>query len=180
MHLLEELLPNTWLIGPKTADDLRGRFAKVFQASFFERHGLPFEIKEEFFSVSRANVVRGMHFQLPPHDHAKIVYCAAGRVEDVLVDLRAGPGYGKKAAVELSARRLFAIYIPSGVAHGFAAREDGSLVVYKTSAEHAPDHDAGILWSSFGHNWGVSEPIVSDRDARHPPLSAFNSPFRSP
>jgi dTDP-4-dehydrorhamnose 3,5-epimerase-like enzyme len=107
----------------------------------------------------------------------KVVYCAAGAVDDVLLDLRKGSGYGRVAQVRLSADEPSLVFIPQGIAHGFRSLTDHSLMVYKTSTEHAPSADAGLLWSSFGHDWGCDAPVMSERDQRHPALADFNSPF---
>ncbi len=177
MDLLEELLPGCWLLAPKLFEDVRGRFVKTVQESFLNAHGLPFNMREEFYSTSHAGVLRGMHFQRPPHDHIKLVSCLVGEVLDVLVDLRVGPSYGRVASARLSADKARSIYIPSGIAHGFLTLSDGSLMVYKTSTEHAPSHDAGIRWDSFGFDWGLAVPIVSDRDQLHPAFPGFQTPF---
>jgi dTDP-4-dehydrorhamnose 3,5-epimerase/CDP-3, 6-dideoxy-D-glycero-D-glycero-4-hexulose-5-epimerase len=177
MELLDELLPGCWLIAPKLFEDARGRFVKTVQETFFNAHGLTFKMREEFYSSSRAGVLRGMHFQCPPHDHIKLLSCLVGEVLDVLVDLRPGPGYGRSTSVQLSAENAYSIYIPSGIAHGFLAVSDGSLMVYKTSAEHMPSHDDGVRWDSFGFDWGIADPIVSDRDQSLPAFSIIQTPF---
>jgi dTDP-4-dehydrorhamnose 3,5-epimerase-like enzyme len=107
----------------------------------------------------------------------KLVYCPVGAVLDVLVDLRRGAGQGRVASLVLSEDEPSILVIPKGVAHGFKALRDNSLMVYKTSTEHAPSHDAGIRWDSFGFDWGVKTPVVSARDAAHPALGDFVSPF---
>jgi dTDP-4-dehydrorhamnose 3,5-epimerase len=179
MQFEQEVLPGTWVVRLKRFADARGTFVKTFARSVFDAHGAGFDLREEFYSLSRRDVIRGMHFQLPPHDHAKLVYCAAGAVEDVLLDLRRGPGYGRVASVALSGDAPALVFIPSGIAHGFRSLADDSLMVYKTSTEHAPTHDAGIRWDSFGHDWHCAAPVLSDRDRGHPPLAAFDSPFAS-
>lgn len=180
MEFTLELLPGTWLVRLHRAEDERGSFVKTFARSFFEAAHLDFDFREEFYSVSGLDVVRGMHFQLPPHDHAKLVYCATGSVLDVLLDLRAGPGFGRVTSAVLDARQPTLVVIPAGVAHGFRSLQAGSLMVYKTSTEHAPSHDAGVRWDSFGFDWGLRQPIVSARDHRHPALAEFRTPFRAP
>lgn len=183
MRVEQELLPGAWLLSLKRIDDERGSFVKTFVRSAFDalpdvRIGDPrFDFREEFYSLSKRDVLRGMHFQLPPHDHTKLVYCAAGRVLDVLLDLRNGPGYGKSASVTLDAETPQLLVIPKGIAHGFISQHDQSLLVYKTSAEHAPSHDAGIRYDSFGFSWPCIEPILSNRDQKHPALTDFESPF---
>ena len=119
-----------------------------------------------------------MHFQLPPHDHAKLVYCVCGRVLDVLLDLRkASPTFGQTASAELSRANSHVFYIPAGIAHGFLSLEDESVMVYKTTTVHQPDHDAGIRWDSFGFDCGSATPIISVRDTALPRLQEFVSPF---
>lgn len=177
MQFSKELLPGAWLIKLQRFEDIRGAFIKTFARTVFEQHEACFEMREEFYSVSNKDVIRGMHFQLPPHDHIKLVYCPVGAIEDVLLDLRSGPGYGRVAKIRLSGDQPSLVLIPTGIAHGFRALEDNSLMVYKTSTEHAPMADAGIRWDSFGHDWGVDQPILSDRDRRHPKLDGFTSPF---
>lgn len=177
MQFSEELLPSTWLVTLRRFEDMRGTFVKTYARTLFDQRQASFEMREEFYSVSNKDVIRGMHFQLPPHDHVKLVYCPVGAVEDVLLDLRSGPGYGRMARVRLSGDHPSLVFIPKGIAHGFRALMDGSLMVYKTSTEHAPKADAGIRWDSFGYDWGVDQPIISDRDRQHPPLDSFVTPF---
>ncbi len=179
MQFTDELLPGVWLVRLKRLDDARGSFVKTYAQSVFEAiPGVPaFDLREEFYSYSHRDVVRGMHFQLPPHDHVKLVYCANGSAHDVLLDLRRGPGYGRVAAVHLDAAEPALVVVPRGVAHGFRALEDHTLMVYKTSSEHAPQHDAGVHWASFGFDWGCAQPLLSARDALHPALADFASPF---
>ncbi|WP_244613344.1 dTDP-4-dehydrorhamnose 3,5-epimerase family protein [Methylosinus sp. Ce-a6] len=150
---------------------------KTFHAETFAQLGVDFEVREEFYTTSCKGVLRGMHFQIPPHHHDKLVCCMRGRVLDVLLDLRAGAGYGASAAVELSGDNCYEIYVPKGVAHGFLSLADDTLMLYKTSTIHAPSADRGIRWNSFGFDWGVDDPIVSRRDAEHPSLTDFVSPF---
>lgn len=177
MEFSREILPGARLVLLKRFDDLRGSFVKTYAYSAFDKQGAAFDLREEFYSFSHKNVIRGMHFQLPPHDHVKLVFCPVGAVLDVLVDLRHGPGYGRVESVVLGEDVPSMLVIPRGIAHGFKSLRDNSLMVYKTSTEHAPSHDAGIHWDSFGFDWCVDAPIVSARDAAHPALADFESPF---
>lgn len=177
MEFVRELLPGARLVTLRKFSDQRGSFTKTFAFSVFQANGESFNFKEEFYSFSHKDVVRGMHFQLPPHDHVKLVYCATGAVLDVLVDLRRGPGQGRVASVVLSGDQPSLLIIPKGIAHGFKSLQDNSLMVYKTSTEHAPSHDAGVRWDSIGFDWDVRQPTISARDAAHPTLADFASPF---
>lgn len=158
--------------------DLRGSFVKVFQGSAFKAAGLRGDWQEIYYTTSQRNVLRGMHFQTPPADHVKLVTCVAGKVLDVIVDLRNGsPTYGHFISRQLSPEQGRSLYIPSGMAHGFLALEHDSIMQYMVTSEHAPENDAGILWSSFGFSWPVDNPILSERDKKHPELSKYTSPF---
>lgn len=172
-------IPGCFEIQPRVFEDARGRFVKPYQRDAFARHGLQTAFAEEFYSRSRKGVVRGLHFQTPPEDHVKLVYCVQGRVFDAVVDLRVGsPAYGKACTFELDAERGNCLYIPRGLAHGFCALTDDATMVYMVSTAHAPQHDSGILWNSAGIDWPVAEPLLSERDAGFVPLSRFASPFR--
>ena len=168
------------VLEPRVFTDLRGTFVKTFHDSAFRELGLAFAPREEYFSTSHKNVVRGMHFQVPPADHAKLVYCVTGAVLDVVLDLRRNsPTYGGTFAGELSETNRRSLFIPTGFAQGFLALTDNALMVYKTSTVHDPACDRGIHWQSFGFTWplGGATPILSKRDEALPPLADFNSPF---
>lgn len=177
MKTATELLPGVLHIPLALFEDHRGSFVKTHLDSALRALGVAFTLREEFYSVSGAGVVRGMHFQRPPHDHDKIVYCPQGRALDVLLDLRRGPGYGLAASVTLTPASPSILFVPKGVAHGFKALVAGTMMVYKTSTEHVPPHDAGIRFDSFGFDWGDGAPVLSARDAAHPALSEYDSPF---
>lgn len=164
---------------PKPFEDARGRFVKVFHTQAFTAHGLETNFAEEYYSVSNKNVIRGMHFQMPPMEHVKVVYCVQGAVLDVVVDLRVGsPTYGQTTMLELSAAKANSLYIPKGMAHGFCSLSDHSIMVYKVSTVYAPAQDAGILWDSVGVSWPTTQAILSARDQTFAPLVQFVSPFR--
>lgn len=177
-QLIPTSLPGLQVIQPRIFSDRRGDFVKTFHAGLFHDLGLDFEPREEFFSTSARGVVRGMHFQRPPAAHAKMVYCIVGRVLDVVLDLRkSSPTFGRSCARELSAANREMLFIPVGFAHGFLALEDGATMVYQTSTVHSPAQDAGIVWNSFGFDWPVKSPQLSERDQQFPALTDFDSPF---
>jgi dTDP-4-dehydrorhamnose 3,5-epimerase len=161
--------------------DERGSFQKIIHNDEFHRQGLRSDFKEHYFSRSKKNVVRGMHFQIPPHEHAKIVYCPQGSAIDVLLDIRKDSlSYGKYVEFELSENRPSAIYVPIGVAHGFLATENDTIMVYSVTSVYNSASDSGILWNSFGYKWPVGNPIISDRDLSFSPLNKFSTPFEAP
>lgn len=163
---------------PRVADDDRGVFAKAFQAGVFEELGLNTDWRELYFSRSRRGVIRGLHFQLPPSDHDKLVLCVRGAVLDVAVDLRTDSAtFGRHYAVELDDRSWEMLYLPRGFAHGFASLTDDSVMAYSVGTEYDPARDSGIRWDSAGIDWPFDGPIVSARDAALPTLAEFESPF---
>lgn len=172
-------LPGVVELLPKLHRDERGDFIKTHHAPSFAALGLPFVLAEEYVTTSRHGVVRGLHLQTPPFEHAKIVYCAAGEALDVVLDVRLGsPAFGQHARFTLSAERGNVLYIPPGLAHGFCVTGESATLVYKVSSIHAPDHDTGVRWDSAGIDWPSTAPIVSARDKALPSLAAFVSPFR--
>ncbi|NDV63047.1 dTDP-4-dehydrorhamnose 3,5-epimerase [Puniceicoccales bacterium CK1056] len=177
-EIIEEPLPGLKIVKPRQFCDDRGEFIKTFHSGLWKKLGLSFALEEEFFSVSKLNVLRGMHFQLPPHAHNKVVYCVSGSVLDVVVDLRTGsPTFGKSASIELSGDNRLIFFIPIGFAHGFLSLSDDSCMIYKTDMVYAPEHDTGIRWDSFGFNWPGDSFEISDRDQGFAKMNEFDSPF---
>lgn len=180
MDLINQPLSGVKIFRPFVFEDQRGVFVKPFHEEQLHEHDIRMTVREEFFSTSGEDVLRGMHFQLPPHAHSKLVYCITGKVLDVLLDLRkASPTFGQAVSFELSASNRHCVFIPKGIAHGFYTLGSDSCLVYKTDAVHNPECDAGISWNSFGFDWPLQskQPIVSDRDQKHPHFCDFESPF---
>ena len=178
MELKKTLLEGCFEIKPITFLDQRGTFTKTFHKKEFKRQGLNSEWKEDYYTYSKKDVIRGMHVQLPPSDHFKLVHCLYGEVLDVLLDLRSSsPSFGKTHSLKLSSKKKNGIYISKGIAHGFLSLTEKSLLTYKVSSAHSPNHDSGVSWNSFGFEWPVKNPIISDRDKALEELKNFNSPF---
>ena len=164
---------------PKIFHDERGLFVKVFHSGSFKSLGLEDVFKEDYYSKSLKGVIRGLHFQLPPQEHAKIVYCVSGSVFDVVIDLRVGsPTFGQCDTFNLNSNDANMIYIPKGLAHGFCSLSESSTLIYKTSTVYYPEFDSGILWNSVPIDWPVKKPVISDRDSSFKPFSDFVSPFK--
>ena len=171
-------LPGCFEVLPRAADDERGRFVKFFHAPSFAARGLDHGFAEGFHTTTRRGAIRGMHLQLPPRAHAKLVWCIAGTMVDVLLDLRRGsPTYGEHVALELDESVPRGLYIPPGVAHGFCTTSDRSILGYLVTSVHSPQHDSGVRWDTFGMEWPDRSPIVSARDAMLPALEEFVTPF---
>ncbi len=172
-------IPGVYIVQFFHANDTRGLFVKPLHRSTFEKYGLNGDFPESFYSVNRKGVIRGMHFQLPPDDHEKLVYCPAGRLIDVVLDIRQNsPAFGKHIRIELTETNHLGVYMPKGVAHGFESLEDNTVMTYLTSTEHAPASDAGIRYNSFGCEWQSDRPVISERDLGFPAFDEFKTPFK--
>lgn len=178
MKILPTDIEGVFVIENNLFEDERGSFVKPFNKDVFEKHGLSTDFKENYYSISNKDVVRGMHIQTPPYDHSKLVYVTKGSILDVVVDLRKNsPTYGKYVVTELSEKNHTSIYMPSGCAHGFLSLEDDTCTVYLQTAVYSKEEDTGISFDSFGLDWGVKNPIVSKRDREFQSLRDFVSPF---
>jgi len=178
VKFLSSSLHGVEIIEHDVFEDQRGSFVKTFQESAFQREGLLSSFTESYYTNSKEAVIRGMHFQLPPYDHAKLVTVIQGTVVDVILDLRKNsPTFKCHFAVELSRENRKSIYIPQGCAHGFGVLSDNAIVYYMTTSEHIPSHDKGIRYDSFGYDWNISNPILSERDKCFGGLSEFEDFF---
>jgi dTDP-4-dehydrorhamnose 3,5-epimerase len=171
-------IPGCFELRPTVTRDIRGFFAKVFHRPLWRDLGLCTEFAEEYATHSLPWTMRGLHFQLPPMEHDKVVFCLRGNAFDVALDLRKGsPSYGEHVSVNLSSMQSNALYIPAGVAHGFCVTGDEALLYYKQTTVYSPEHDAGIRWDSAGIPWPMTEPTMSERDKLLPRFEDFDSPF---
>jgi dTDP-4-dehydrorhamnose 3,5-epimerase len=178
MEIKPTLLPGCYEIQPKRLDDQRGCFVKIFHQELFAKLGLVTNFAEEYYSVSKQGVLRGLHFQLPPYEHTKLVYCVDGQVLDTVVDIRRGsPTYGQFVTFDLNAKQANMVYIAPGMAHGFYVFSESATLIYKVTTAYAPAHDTGIHWNSVGIPWPTQHTIISERDSRLPILSNFDNPF---
>jgi dTDP-4-dehydrorhamnose 3,5-epimerase len=170
-------LPGVMLVENFSASDERGLFVKTFHAAALETWGLKCSFRESYYSKSLQNVIRGMHFQVPPHAHEKLVYVTSGEILDVILDLRREEEtYGKWIALPLKEYGA-SVFIPKGCAHGFLALSDSATVVYNVTTEYYPQADQGIHWNSFGFDWPVTAPVLSARDQGFVLFDQFQSPF---
>jgi len=161
--------------------DERGYFMRVWDEQLARQHGLTTAWAQESQSLSRRKgIIRGLHFQRPPHAETKLVRAAAGAILDVFVDLRKGSGtFGQWDSLELSGENHRMVYIPRGFAHGFCTLTEEALVVYKVDARYAPDSEGGVRWDDedLRIKWPSGDPFVSDKDKRLPSFKDFVSPF---
>jgi dTDP-4-dehydrorhamnose 3,5-epimerase len=164
-------IPEVLLITPRVRADSRGFFMETYKRSEFAAAGIRDTFVQENHSSSVRGVLRGLHYQRAPQAQSKLVRVVSGRIFDVAVDLRPdSPSRGRWVGVELSADEKNLMYIPEWCAHGFCVLSDRAEVLYHTSTEYSPEHEAGIMWNdpAVGIAWPVSDPVVSERDKQWP------------
>ena len=170
-------LPEVLLITPKIFGDDRGWFTESYNKPRFDAAvGTAVDFVQDNHSRSGSGVLRGLHYQLPPHAQAKLVRVVAGEVWDVAVDIRrASPTFGRWAAAHLSAENKRQLWIPEGFAHGFLVLGEGAEVLYKTNAPYAPASDRALAWDDpeLAIEWPLAgPPVLSAKDAAAPALDA--------
>lgn len=181
MTFEETKIEGVFIINNFNAIDDRGAFVKTFNKNLFKENKIDFEIRESYYSISNKDVIRGMHYQLPPQDHEKLVYVVVGEIIDVVVDLRKSSStYKKYISVKLSAENKKSIFIPKGLAHGFKSLVDDTITIYNVATEYSKNNDAGFRYDSFGFDWNIDRPILSERDCSFNTLKEFNeiNPFQ--
>jgi len=180
MEFEKQRLAGIMLITPRVFKDERGFFLERHVSREFRKNGIAESFVQLNESRSLRFVVRGLHFQAPPKAQDKLVWVTRGSVLDAVVDVRAGsPTYGEWEQFELSEENKRMLFIPKGFAHGFAVQSAEADFSYLVSEYYAPECDGGIRWNdpSLGIDWGIADPIVSEKDSALPLLSDFTSPF---
>ena len=156
--------------------DKRGFFQKTFNKDALNNLG--FDLKEQYFSMSHKNVLRGFHFQTPPMECAKLIVCIKGEVLDVLVDLRKKSStYLKCFEFQLCEKKTEILYIPVGFGHAFLGKTDENILLYNINQVYSSKNDNGILWNSTNFKWPIDQPKISNRDKGFEKLEDFKSPF---
>jgi len=169
------------LITNKTFKDDRGMFFESFNEKGFEEI-IDEKVKfvQDNLSVSKMNVIRGLHFQKPPFEQGKLVQVLKGKVIDVAVDIRKNsPTYGESISVELSAENNKMFWVPPGFAHGFSVLEEDTVFFYKCTNYYNHESEDSLLWNdkSLSIDWKVKSPILSDKDKVSQVFKSFNTPF---
>lgn len=180
MQVFSTRISGLYIIQPRVFEDSRGYFFESYNKDVFLRHGITTEFLQDNESLSHKGVLRGLHFQNPPHAQAKLVRVIRGSVMDVAVDIRKNsPTYGKHFSLELSALNKTMLYIPEGFAHGFLVLEDNTIFSYKCSRTYNKEAEDGIFWNDtdLNINWNIQNPILSEKDKIAKRFREFNSPF---
>jgi dTDP-4-dehydrorhamnose 3,5-epimerase len=176
-HKLE--IPEVILIQVSSQPDVRGFFRETYRQTEFAALGIPAFVQDNH-SRSTRGVLRGLHYQKHPRAQGKFLIVVHGEIFDVAVDIRAGsPTYARWVAQTLSAENGRMLYIPPGFAHGICVLSESADLVYKVTAEYAPELERGIIWNDpdIGIAWHVREPLVSSRDAQLPLLRDADNNF---
>jgi dTDP-4-dehydrorhamnose 3,5-epimerase len=180
MEIIKTELEGLLIIKPEVYEDERGYFFESYNSEKFRQAGIDLTFVQDNESKSRKGVVRGLHLQAPPFEQGKLVRVMRGSVLDVAVDIRKNsPTYGKHASIELSGKNKWMYWIPPGFAHGFATLEDETIFFYKCTNVYNKDAERCFLWNDPDINidWGISDPVVSQRDSMAPRFRDFISPF---
>lgn len=180
MNIVETEIKGVFIIEPKVFGDNRGYFFESFSQREFESVIGPVTFVQDNQSKSSYGVVRGLHFQKPPHAQAKLVRVVKGKVLDVAVDLRKdSPTFGKYMTVELSDENHRQVFIPKGFAHGFSVLSEEAVFQYKCDEYYAPESEAAIAWDDQDLNidWKVpaEDVVLSAKDRNHPSLKDYIS-----
>jgi dTDP-4-dehydrorhamnose 3,5-epimerase len=181
-------IPDVVVITPQFFKDYRGGFSEVFKHSDFKFAGVdPVSggagaiWRQINWSTSVKNVLRGMHYQLPPHEQGKLVSVIVGTIYDVVIDIRsASPSFGQWVGITLDAQQRQMVWVPPGFAHGFCVMSEVAEVTYNCTIEYSPQSERGIIWSdpAVGITWPTKKPILSDKDAKYPSLASAETNFQ--
>lgn len=174
MKLIATDLEGAFIVEQTLYRDSRGSFLEIFSQKAFAQSGIPVEFVQDNSSLSKdAGVIRGLHFQNPPHAQAKLVWVVAGAVWDVIVDLREGSkSFARWTAVELSGEEPRMLFVPRGFAHGFCTLVPQTRVFYKVDSPYAPQAEGGVRFDDpdLAIPWPTASPVVSDKDRALPLL----------
>jgi dTDP-4-dehydrorhamnose 3,5-epimerase len=172
MIFTETEIPGAVLIDLEPHGDSRGFFARAWSADEFEARGLSISFVQANVSLSaQRGTLRGLHYQVAPHQEAKLVRCTRGAIHDVVVDLRPeSPTYRRWIGVELSAENRRMLYVPEGCAHGYQTLTDDAEVFYPVTARYAPESERGLRFddAAFGIDWALEVSVISEKDRSWP------------
>jgi dTDP-4-dehydrorhamnose 3,5-epimerase len=180
MEILHTEIEGLLIIQPVVFEDERGYFYESYNASKLEAQGFKQNFIQDNVSKSQKDVLRGLHFQNPPHTQGKLVKVIKGAVLDVAVDLRRdSKTYGKHLTIELTEENKTQFYVPAGFAHGFLTLRDNTIFSYKCTQFYNKDSEESILWNDEDLNidWGIKNPTISDKDRKAIKFSDFKTPF---
>lgn len=168
------------IIKPDVFEDERGYFFESFNEEKFRTAGLNIAFRQDNESKSKNGVLRGLHFQAPPFEQGKLVRVIRGSVLDVAVDIRRhSPTYGRWESIVLSGKNKWMYWVPPGFAHGFVTLEDNTVFFYKCTNVYNKASEGSVRWNDplLNIDWGISNPVISDKDKLAPGFAGFSTPF---
>lgn len=173
MEIIETGFEGLYVIHPRIFTDSRGYFFESFRSDNFIKAGISFVPVQDNESKSVRGVIRGLHYQLKPHDQAKLIRVITGRIYDVAADLRKNsPTFGKWYGIELDSENKTQFFIPKGFAHGFSVLSETAIIQYKCDNIYNPLYERGIALNDpdLGIDWKLNdmEPVISEKDMKHP------------
>lgn len=182
MEVTKTNIDGVFVIEPKIFKDQRGYFYESYNKLALQDFGITYNFVQDNQSKSSYGVIRGIHFQKPPHTQTKLLRVVAGKIIDVAVDLRKNsPTYGQHVSVELSDENCKQLLIPEGFAHGFSILSETAIVQYKCTDYYHPETESGILFDdpTLDIDWGIplDEAVVSEKDLKLTRFSDFKTPF---
>jgi len=180
MKVIKTKITGLVIIEPDVFQDERGYFFESWNQKKFNESVTQVNFVQDNQSCSLKGALRGLHFQNPPHDQGKLVRVISGSILDVAVDIRKKSStYGQYVSVELTAENKNMFYIPPGFAHGFLALEDNTIMSYKCTNDYNKESEGSLLWNdkNLNINWGIENPIISEKDLNADSFTTFNSLF---
>ncbi len=180
MIIEQTAIPDVLIIKPQVFSDERGYFFESYHRERFSKAGVPVDFVQDNESKSQKNVLRGLHLQRPPFAQGKLIRVVQGAVLDIAVDVRTNsPHFGKWVSTMLSGENKWMFWIPPGFAHGFVTLEEGTVFSYKCTEFYNKDSEMAIRWNdpNLGIDWGISDPVLSEKDKTAPLFKNFISPF---
>ncbi len=180
MEIIKTKIPDLLIVKPAVFEDNRGYFFESYNKEKFLNQGIDQNFVQDNESKSMKGVLRGLHFQAPPFAQGKLVRVMKGAVLDVAVDIRRNsPTYGQWASIELTESNKMMYWVPPGFAHGFVTLEDHTVFFYKCTNVYNNNSEGSIRWNDPDLNidWGISDPVLSEKDKVSPLFKNFESPF---
>ncbi len=180
MEIITTDFEGLFVLKPKVFQDKRGYFYESYNQDLFKQNNITTNFIQDNQSLSNKGIIRGLHFQNPPHAQMKLVRVIKGAVLDVVVDIRKNSKtYGQHFSIELNEENFLMLYIPVGFAHGFATLKDDTIFSYKCSETYHPESEGGLTWNDpeFKIDWQMENPILSPKDEKYDSFNLFVSLF---
>jgi dTDP-4-dehydrorhamnose 3,5-epimerase len=180
MQIFQTEIPDVKVFTPDVFEDDRGHFFESYNKELMSSIGIDADFVQDNQSLSFKNILRGLHYQSPPYQQGKLVRVLKGAVLDVAVDIRKNSlYYGKWVSQEISSENKLIMWIPPGFAHGFLTLQEENIFCYKCTNYYHRDSERVLIWNDpdLKINWGISSPLISDRDSKGTRFKDFNSLF---